>query len=278
MEDIHKTIQDMNNGLIINNDKLSEIDEILNHLELLKRKYGGSAASVAQYYNQIMASEEKLEINNEEIQNLDAEVDLREQELFQKAEYISNIRHETALLLETSISDNLQLLNMSNTNFKIELSTDPNNINESGIDSCEFFISTNMGETLRPLSKIASGGEISRIMLAIKMALQSVDLVSTLIFDEIDAGISGSVAEEVGNTIEGLSQTHQILCITHLSQIAGKGEHHYKVQKNRINNRDIAEIKKLSEDERVHEVASLISGKEITEASQRQAETLLEHG
>ena len=117
LEDIHKVIQDMNNGLIINNNKLSEIDEILNHLELLKRKYGGSAASVAQYYNQIMASEEKLEINNEEIQNLDAEVDLREQELFQKAEYISNIRHETALLLEASISDNLQLLNFKNISF-----------------------------------------------------------------------------------------------------------------------------------------------------------------
>jgi DNA repair protein RecN (Recombination protein N) len=167
---------------------------------------------------------------------------------------------------------------MPNTDFKIEISTDENIMNESGMDSCEFFISTNRGETLRPLLKIASGGEISRIMLAIKMALQSRDFVSILIFDEIDSGISGSVAEQIGNTIENLSQSHQILCITHLSQIAGKGEHHYKVKKNRINHRNVAEIKKLSTAERVLEVAALISGKEITKASRKQAQTLLEHG
>ena len=135
-----------------------------------------------------------------------------------------------------------------------------------------------MGETLQPLSKIVSGGEISRIMLAIKMALQERDIVSTLIFDEIDSGISGAVAEQVGNTIKDLSRSHQILCITHLSQIAGKGEHHFKVEKKRINNRNVVKIKKLSDSERISEVASLLSGKEITQASLRQAENLLEHG
>ena len=278
LEDILKVIHGIDQGVSINNEELTEINEILNHLELLKRKYGGSIESVVQYYQHIQVAEEKMESNNEEIQYLEAELILSKEELTMKAEWISRKRHETALQLETIISDNLQHLNMPNIDFKIELFTDVDNINEFGVNSCEFFISTNMGETLKPLSKIVSGGEISRIMLAIKMALQSRDFVPTLIFDEIDSGISGSVAEQVGNTIENLSQSHQILCITHLSQIAGKGEHHYKVQKNRINHRNIVEIKKLSVIERVREIASIISGKEITEASQRQAETLLEHG
>ena len=278
LEDILQVMHDIDRSVLINHKELNEVNEILNHLELLKRKYGGSMVSVEKYYCHIQGQEEKTESNNKEIQRLDSEQIVLEKELNKKAAWISKKRHETALKLEKNISDNLRSLNMHNTDFKIEISTDKNIMNKSGLDSCEFFISTNMGETLRPLSKIASGGEISRIMLAIKMALQSRDFVSTLIFDEIDSGISGAVAEQIGKTIENLSQSHQILCITHLSQIAGKGEHHYMVQKNRINNRNVAEIKKLSTAERVREVAALISGKEITKASRTQAQTLLEHG
>ena len=128
---------------------------------------------------------------------------------------------------------------------KIKLLKNPNNMNELGMDSCEFFISTNLGEILQPLSKIASGGEISRIMLAIKMAFQSHDIVSTLIFDEIDTGISGSIAEKVGGIIEGLSQNHQILCITHLSQIASQASTHFKVKKNILDNRTVCSIDKM---------------------------------
>jgi len=278
LEDIRHVIHTVEQGVCMNHTKLKESNEILNHLELLKRKYGGSMASVEEYYYNIQAQEEKTGSNNEKIQRLDSEQIVLQKELNKKAEWISDKRHKTALKLEKRILDNLQSLNMPNTDFKIQISTDENIMSESGMDSCEIFISTNSGETLRPLSKIASGGEISRIMLAIKMALQSRDFVSILVFDEIDSGISGSVAEKIGNTIENLSQSHQILCITHLSQIAGKGEHHYKVQKNRINHRNVAKIKKLSTAERVREVAELISGKEITKASRKQAQILLEHG
>ena len=129
---------------------------------------------------------------------------------------------------------------------------------------------------MRPVVKIASGGEISRIMLAIKMALQSKDIVKTLIFDEIDLGISGATAERVGETFEKLAKSHQILCITHLSQIAGKGISHYKVSKDVKNNRIVAEINKLSESDRVCEIATLISGLQVTESSRRQAKELLQ--
>ena len=135
---------------------------------------------------------------------------------------------------------------MPNTEFKINLKINPKVINEYGMDSCEFFISTNIGEDLHPVAMVASGGEISRIMLAVKMALQSRDIVATLIFDEIDAGISGATAERVGDTLEKLSSTHQIICITHLSQIAGKGNHHYQVSKKSVNNRIVTQVNKLS--------------------------------
>ena len=278
IEDIVHIIHNIDEDVRFNNIELTDINEILSHLELLKRKYGGSMKSVTEYYHYIKTEKEKTEGINDEIDNLNKELNILQNKLFQEARCISKKRHANALKLEKSILDNLQQLNMLDIDFKIKILSDMNNMKESGIDICEFFISTNMGETLLPLSKIASGGEISRIMLAIKMSLQSQDIVSTLIFDEIDSGISGPVADQVGSIIENLSQTQQILCITHLSQIAGKGNHHYKVQKKIINYRNVAEIIKLTENDRVNEVASLISGKEITKASRQQAATLLEHG
>ena len=165
---------------------------------------------------------------------------------------------------------------MPQTQFKINLTSNPDNILDTGMDLCEFFISTNIGEELRPVVKIASGGEISRIMLAIKMALQSKDIVNTLIFDEIDLGISGATAERVGDTFEKLAESHQILCITHLSQIAGKGNIHFKVSKKVNKDRITADIYKLSNSERVREIAILISGQKVSESSRKHAEELLQ--
>ena len=154
--------------------------------------------------------------------------------------------------------------------------SDRENILDTGMDSCEYFISTNIGEELRPVAKIASGGEISRIMLAIKMALQSKDIVNTLIFDEIDSGISGATAERIGETFEKLAESHQILCITHLSQIAGKGDTHFKVSKNIKGERIVVNVNKLTKTDRIGEIATLISGRKITESSRKQAEELLQ--
>ena len=167
---------------------------------------------------------------------------------------------------------------MDNIKFQVNISSKMEDLHDLGIDKCEFFVSTNQGEKLRPLSKIISGGEASRIMLALKMAIQSNDSISTLIFDEIDSGISGIVAEEVGNKIEELSSKYQIICVSHLSQIAGKGNNHYKVWKESENNRNSVRVDRLSDSKRIKEIASLISGKEITNAGIKQAEILLEDG
>ena len=275
LEDLILDIQKAKDGIIINPDELEIINNIISHIEMLKRKYGGSINSVIEYRNSIIQTEIESGGCNAEIDLLVNEVQQLKTELLECSKAISKYRKSTGIKLEKTIKDSLKHLNMSDTNFKIQLNSDPENIIESGMDTCEFFISTNIGEELRPVAKIASGGEISRIMLAIKMALQSKDIVDTLIFDEIDSGISGATAERVGETFEKLAKSHQILCITHLSQIAGKGESHYKVSKKIKDDRIVVDINKLSKTNRIGEIATLISGRKVTESSRKQAKELL---
>ena len=275
LEDLILDIQKAKDGIIINPDELEIINNIISHIEMLKRKYGGSINSVIEYRNSIIQTEIESGGCNAEIDLLVNEVQQLKTELLECSKAISKYRKSTGIKLEKTIKDSLKHLNMSDANFKIQLNSDPENIIESGMDTCEFFISTNIGEELRPVTKIASGGEISRIMLAIKMALQSKDIVDTLIFDEIDSGISGATAERVGETFEKLAKSHQILCITHLSQIAGKGESHYKVSKKIKDDRIVVDINKLSKTNRIGEIATLISGRKVTESSRKQAKELL---
>jgi len=275
MEDLLLDIQKTRDSLIINQDELEIVDNIIFHIEMLKRKYGGTIDSVIEYRDSIIQTDIVSEQYKVEISLLVNEVNQLKSELLKCSKTISKYRNNTGSKLEKKIKNNLSHLNMAGTNLKIQLYSDPNNIIESGMDTCEFFISTNIGEKLLPVVKIASGGEISRIMLAIKMALQSNDFVDTLIFDEIDSGISGATAERVGETFEKLANSHQILCITHLSQIAGKGESHYKVSKNMKGDRIVVNINRLSNNDRIGEIATLISGKKVTESSRKQAKELL---
>jgi DNA repair protein RecN (Recombination protein N) len=276
LEDLSKDIQSLQNNIVFDQNKIDEINENISYLEMLKRKYGGSIESVISYRDQLIKSEKETDGLLEVINQLESQLKDLNLELVNHSETISNERKMTSYKLEQAIKNNLEHLNMSKTQFKIKINCDPGNITKNGMDTCEFFISTNSGEELKSVNKIASGGEISRIMLAIKMALQSKDIVETLIFDEIDSGISGMTAAKVGTTIENLSKTHQILCITHLSQIAGKGDCHFRVSKKAKDNRIIVKVAKLSKKERIREVATLISGHSITEISKKKAQELLQ--
>ncbi len=164
---------------------------------------------------------------------------------------------------------------MENTNFKVHL-TNVTDMKATGIDKCEFFISSSKKEELKPMGKIVSGGELARIQLAIKMVLGKLDPVDTLILDEIDTGISGRIAEFTGDVIKKLSNHKQIICITHLPQIAGKGHVHFKSKKIDINGQTVIEIDRLNKNSRVDEIASLISGKKITQAGKVRAKEILE--
>ncbi|MGE5811793.1 MAG: DNA repair protein RecN, partial [Ignavibacteria bacterium] len=151
----------------------------------------------------------------------------------------------------------------------------PYGYNFHGYDEVEFFISTNIGENAKPLAKVASGGEISRIMLALKTSLAKNDKLPLLIFDEIDTGVSGRIAHKVGQALKALAQYHQIIAITHLPQIAGLAEQHYTVEKNIFENRAITSLKKLQDHERIREIAKLMSGEKITDSTLKGAKELM---
>ena len=163
---------------------------------------------------------------------------------------------------------------MNNAKLHIKIETNQiGNFNKDGLDKVEFLIQTNIGEEAKPLIKIASGGEISRIMLAIKNVLSNVDIIPVLIFDEIDTGISGIAAKRVGEKLKLISKKHQVLCVTHLASIAAKGDYNYYISKNVINNKTVTNVKQLNEDETIKEIARIASG-EITEISLRHAKEL----
>ncbi len=181
-------------------------------------------------------------------------------------------------------------LGISDSNFEVKITNNPANdssanyilvegnkfkFNAKGYDEVEFLISTNLGEDLKPLSKVASGGEVSRIMLALKTVLAKNDKLPLLIFDEIDTGVSGRIAQKVGSTLKSLSQLHQIISITHLPQIASLSNEHFSVEKKNIGTRVVSSIRKLDDEEKINEVAKLLSGEEISEAAIISAKELM---
>ncbi len=264
------------NTIHFDNEKLDQLSEKLSHVEMLKRKYGGSMQTVLDYKISIINSLSTMNSRSIELDKLNKKLLVKKKHLIKDAKSLSNHRKIIAEKLENKILSNLKEVDMIHSKFTIKFAKNPDElITEKGIDECEFYISTNLGESLKPLVRIASGGEISRFMLAIKMAMQDKDTTNTLVFDEIDTGISGITAEKVGKVISKLGKSHQIICISHLPQIASKGIHHIKVYKSEKNGRTSAFAKKLCKDERLTEVASLICGEEITKSSLQQAQLMI---
>jgi len=275
LSDLTQEVSVIRNSISVDAKRLYDVEEKLSHIEMLKRKFGGSMLNVINYRNKLAEALNEEKKSNKRIPKLENECKNILVELEKLTTSLTGLRKETAKKMSSIISSHLHEMDMPSTHFYIKL-WPANQITETGSDECEFFIQTNLGEESRPLAKIASGGEISRIMLAIKLALQKSDKVDTLIFDEIDSGISGATAQRVGEKINELENTHQIICISHLSQIASKGQTHFKVEKNEDFGRTHASIRKLNKSDRVNEIASLISGHEITKTSLRQAAYLLE--
>jgi len=189
------------------------------------------------------------------------------------ADTISRERKNIAPEIERLVVDELKMLAMEKTEFSIEIK-DKGVVEEDGRDEVDFLISTNPGEALKPLRRIASGGELSRIMLAIKKVMGG-DEEKTLIFDEVDTGIGGMVADMVGQRLKSLSATHQIICITHLPQIAVYGDSHFLVEKKQMKDYTITDIKRLTDSERINEVARMLGGVEITEKTIQRSEEML---
>ncbi len=248
-----------------NEEEFFRIEERLNVLNHLKGKYGNSLEQVLSYAKDTAEKIAKYEDYDAYLQNLNEEKDALWEKLKNTAEKVSKIRKEKAVVLEKYLIDTLQEMNFMEVQFQVRIS-ETDTISENGMDETEFFISTNPGEVPRPLSQVASGGELSRIMLAIKTVFADKDAIETLIFDEIDTGISGKTAWKIAEKIGQLGKNHQIMCITHLPQIAAMADHHFVIEKLVGEQGTITSMRELSEENSVLEMARLLGGEEITEA------------
>jgi DNA repair protein RecN (Recombination protein N) len=274
--------------------RLEEVRDRLGHISLLKKKFGGSIESILEYRERIGEEYNLAENFRQSIDALHNEIEQTRRKLSIVAERLSSKRRETAKKISRLIVKELHSLGIPHAVFDVRIETHPDktgtlhpdnayvrlgnefyNAFPNGIDMIEFHISTNLGEEPKPLAKVASGGEISRIMLALKSVLAKSEQLPLLIFDEIDVGISGRIAQSVGKSLKNLSAYHQILAITHLPQIAGLADSHYVVEKNEENNRTVTTVRRLREEERIQEVARLFSGEQITEAGLSGARELM---
>ncbi len=280
-EDVAQLVREYRDSLESDPYRLDQVNERLDFLQSLKRKYGESLEDVLTYLEEAeveLARLDKLEI---QLQDLDAEVILLEEKLTSLATELSKARQETAKVFERNVTDELHSLSFTAPKFEVgwkEVSRDIGNLLASGWDRVEYFFSANPGEPLKPLTKVASGGELSRLMLALKCILAKKDMVDTVIFDEVDAGIGGEAAEAVARKIKELAGHHQVFCITHLPQIASRGGDHYCVSKSVFNSRTQSQVSRLTKRERIEELARMLAGDSVSAQTVAWAEELLMKG
>lgn len=281
LEETAYFLRDYKEELDFNPERLEEMQERLELIKGLKRKYGSSVAEILDYKEKAEGELDEIQQSDERLETLKAELEKLKNVLTEKAKLLSEKRNASARKIEQKVVSELAELSMPGTKFSISVTQEEGDdtidgfrAGLKGIDRVEYFISPNVGEELKPLSKIASGGELSRIMLALKGILAKGDSIPVLIFDEIDAGIGGKTAETVGRKLKSLSSGHQVICITHLPQIASCADTHLKVEKKTKNKRTIIEIKKMEKDDRIMEIARMLSGGK-SEVSIKHARELL---
>ncbi|MEJ6950118.1 DNA repair protein RecN [Natronospora cellulosivora (SeqCode)] len=274
LEDISFRITSYHENLEFDQNKLGEIENRLAIIASLQRKYGQSVEEIKKYQIEIEERLNDFLIQDQKIEDLTKEKEKFFDIYMANAEKLSKIRHNKALELEKMISQELSDLGMENTIFKINFSE--KKASKDGIDKIEFMIAPNVGEDLKPLSKIASGGELSRIMLALKTIIAHLDQVDTLVFDEVDAGVGGKIAQMMAEKLAIISKRRQVLCITHLAQIASMGDNHFFISKEVGEERTSTKISKLNKEERMEEIARMLGGIEESDTTLKHAEEMYE--
>ncbi|MCW8850197.1 MAG: DNA repair protein RecN, partial [Melioribacteraceae bacterium] len=290
LKDVGDFIRDYRDKIDIDPSSIEELRERARAIHLLKKKYGGSLNNVLQLKSKIEEElslaenfADRLDELETKIKNLRNEVKICALDLSEKrkkeAKKINKLIEESLAYLGISDSKfeiRFEYEEIKNSQYYVQIENKNISLTSNGIDSVEFYISTNKGEDLKPLAKTASGGEISRIMLAIKSVMAKTEKLPLLVFDEIDTGISGRIAQKVGKVLRDLSASHQIISITHLPQIAAFAHHHYSVQKETQSGRAISYIKKLEGDDKINEIATLLSGEKVTENNIFAAKELIQ--
>lgn len=273
-EDVANKIRDMKEHIIFNEARIEELHDRLNFIEELKKKYGDTI-------DEIHATRDRMERELRSFGNLDKELESLSLErsrikemLDQETENLTRLRKSSAGVLQEKIQLELENVNFKNVRLAIDFE-EVSDYTPNGRDKVEFLISANAGEDLKPLSKIASGGEMSRIMLAFKKIISEYDGISSIIFDEIDTGISGETAGVVAKELSQISEHHQLICITHLPQIAAAGDHNYRIEKSTDDSNTYTTITVLNEREKITEIARLLSGLNISDISIANAEEMI---
>ncbi|MEG1458605.1 MAG: DNA repair protein RecN [Acetivibrio sp.] len=275
LNDFNREIADYMSDYEFDMSEFANVEERLNRIYSLKAKYGSSFEQIEEYYHNLEEKLNRYEDYDLYIQKKKEALSIEEKNLEKQSEKVSKIRKANAVILEKKITEALIELNFLDVRFKIDFRR-LEDFTSKGWDEIEFLISTNPGEDLRPLGKVASGGELSRIMLAIKSVLADKDEVDTLIFDEIDAGISGRTAQKVSERLSLMAKTHQVISITHLPQIASMADEHYIIEKSTDGKTTKTNIEHLSFEKSVVELARILGGAEITEAVLASAKEMKE--
>jgi len=259
-------------------ERLIQVDDRLAELQRLKRKYGEKVEDILGLLESSRRELEGLTKSEERLAELEQELAQAREECLGLGKKLSLKRREAGERLARRVEEELKRLAMEKTGFEARLLPLPGEepLGAAGLEQVEFFLSPNPGEELKPLARIASGGELSRIMLALRTILAAPGGVSTLVFDEVDAGIGGATAEVVGRKLKELAREHQVLCVTHLPQIACYADHHYRVSKAREKGRTLTAVKRLEPEERVEELSRMLGGVQITEKTRAHAREMME--
>lgn len=274
VDGINQDIYDQFSQSYFSEERYNEVQVTFFKLNKLKRKYGQTIDAIIDFKNSLIEKIELFKNRDQMIENINLKLKETENQLIYYAKKISILRKNKALELEKEVKYILNQMYLQQVQFKFDFQI--NDFNDNGIDNVKIVVSTNSGQPLQPLQKIASGGELSRIMLAIKAVSQNSKDGGTIIFDEADTGVSGKVAESIGHVMKKISKKQQVICITHLAQVACFANNHLFIEKEQMDNTSKVHVRLLNEKESVYELAKMISGKEITQQSIDHAKKLKE--
>ncbi|MBC1545809.1 DNA repair protein RecN [Listeria sp. FSL L7-1435] len=276
LEDSMSQIRQSLDQLEFQPEELNQIESRLNDLNQLKRKYGKTIEDIIQYEQEISSEMEKLSDSESHVGHLETKLATLKTELTKQAITLTDIRKKAAVILEKQIKQELNQLYMEKAIFSVRFEANKMELTESGQDSVVFYMSTNPGEPLKPLAKIASGGELSRMMLALKTIFSRHQGITSIIFDEVDTGVSGRVGQAIAEKIYAVSVGSQVLCISHLPQVAAMANHHYYITKKVQNKRTTTSVTVLKGEDKVEEISRMIAGIEVTELTKQHAKEMIE--
>ena len=277
-DDLAEQVRDLRDSFDFEPGELDEIESRLDVLHRLKKKYGGSVEEMLAYLERCKKELDEIQFSSDRAARLEKDRDKALEQARKAGEHLSQVRKERAKALEGRIQDELAQLDMPKVRFQVQFQPKAGlyGMDETGMDEVQFLMSANVGEDLKPIQKIASGGELARIMLALKNVLAENDQVGTMVFDEVDTGVSGRAAQKVAEKLADVSRSKQVLCVTHLPQLAAMADVHFSVEKGERDGRTYTQVERLERKRREEELARLTSGEHITDATLHAAGELLD--